>query len=123
MEKKKHNKRATFPLFDDGDVLIVLSGNVHCRLHSQVLANNSEVFRVMLSQASAAKITKSSHVESVTIRWRFHLDMTDPDDEDISLTPIPLGGDGTPFPFKGISQTPVGIGMPDPISEVRRTHV
>lgn len=124
LDNRAGQKSNSFPHFADGDVLIVLNNSLHCRLHSQVLANNSEIFRDMLSDATATKLTKASHTEISRVRWRFHLEITDPDAEDISLTRIPLNSDGNLLvsrgssALRGLPPSTMGSGMPDPISEV-----
>jgi hypothetical protein len=64
---------SAFPVFPDGDVLIVLSGIRLFRLHSGILRHASKVFETLLSEDHGAKLTPKAKREGATVRWRLDL--------------------------------------------------
>lgn len=66
--------KSYFPMFPDGDVLIILSSSRSYYLHAGVLRRNSTTFAKLVDEDHAAVLTPNAKKEG--IRTRFRLDLT-----------------------------------------------
>ncbi|EMC94027.1 hypothetical protein BAUCODRAFT_219049 [Baudoinia panamericana UAMH 10762] len=78
---------AAFPHFNDGDVLVVISGARQYKLHSSLLRGSSIFFRIHLRDEWAAKLCTWATDRGVTTRYRFEL--RDSEDDPVSDSEIP----------------------------------
>lgn len=87
---------SAFPRFVDGDVHIIVNGTWQFILHKEVLASQSSTFRGLLTEESAAMLSKSAIKKGVKIRWRLCLEDEQEDAGGRRLVRVPLDGNGRP---------------------------
>lgn len=65
----------SFPRFEDGDVLILLSPTRQYSLHSRTLSLHSSWFKDHLLEETAAQLASKFKRDRGAIRWRFDLQL------------------------------------------------
>ncbi len=68
-------EESSFPMFADGDVLIVNSRNRTYHLHAGVLRRSSTTFAELLDESNAAVLSPKAKKEGIMTRFR--LDLTE----------------------------------------------
>lgn len=72
-----------FPVFHDGDVLIKLSDVRYFQLHSVTLRENSDFFKLALTEEKAAQLNRKAIRDGIIVRYRFEYQLPYIDDDEI----------------------------------------
>jgi hypothetical protein len=74
-----------FPMFADGDVLIVAPHNAQWKLHSYVLKRASAAFTELLD---STETFDQLPVDGVAIKWHFNMEIQDEDQCTVEFRPF-----------------------------------
>lgn len=62
-------------MYEDADVLIVLSRNHIYKLHSNIIRRSAPILGNLLTEDTAAQLTGRARNKGATLRWRINLDV------------------------------------------------
>jgi hypothetical protein len=72
---RRQSGESDFPMFDDGDVLVVLSANRQYQLHARTLRMHSDLFRRLLAEEHSTKLSSRAKKEGVKVQFRIELQL------------------------------------------------